>query len=199
MYIKVIVIHIHVSILFQALSPFRLLQNIEQSFLCYTAGPCWDEVLSYLLSFSCVTCRAQGHGRHLSLCWKNKWEHTSPPPHLPGLSKGTHHVLRSPMPLMSTMWVNEWQNCYLKTSSSTPTAESPFSKQQAVSEWGPQPTSTAEWPQCPSGLPDLRENSLQVFQAIPVHLEFENTRESVNLCEAAKWFAACWIAVIRML
>ena len=29
------VIHIHVSILFQILFPFRLLQNIEQSSLCY--------------------------------------------------------------------------------------------------------------------------------------------------------------------
>ena len=34
------VIHIHVSLLFQILFPFRLLQNIEQSFLCYTVGPC---------------------------------------------------------------------------------------------------------------------------------------------------------------
>ena len=33
-------IHIYVSILFQILSPFRLLQNIEQSSLCYTVGPC---------------------------------------------------------------------------------------------------------------------------------------------------------------
>ena len=29
------VIHIHVSILFQILYPFRLLQNIERSSLCY--------------------------------------------------------------------------------------------------------------------------------------------------------------------
>ena len=34
------VIHIHVSILFQILFPLRLLQNIEQSSLCYTVGPC---------------------------------------------------------------------------------------------------------------------------------------------------------------
>ena len=33
------VIHIHVYILFQILFPFRLLQNIEQSSLCYTVGP----------------------------------------------------------------------------------------------------------------------------------------------------------------
>ena len=30
------VIHIHVSILFQILFPFRLLQNLEQCSLCYT-------------------------------------------------------------------------------------------------------------------------------------------------------------------
>ena len=32
------IIHIHVCILFQILFPFRLLQSIEQSFLCYTVG-----------------------------------------------------------------------------------------------------------------------------------------------------------------
>ena len=37
--------HIHVSILFQILFPFRLLHNIEQSSLCCTVGPCW---LSFL-------------------------------------------------------------------------------------------------------------------------------------------------------
>ena len=31
-----VIIHIHVSILFQILFPFRLLHNIEQSSLCYT-------------------------------------------------------------------------------------------------------------------------------------------------------------------
>ena len=36
MYTKVIVTHIHLSILFQILSPFRLLQDIEQSFLSHT-------------------------------------------------------------------------------------------------------------------------------------------------------------------
>ena len=30
----------NVTILFQILFPIRLLQNIEQSSLCYTAGPC---------------------------------------------------------------------------------------------------------------------------------------------------------------
>ena len=40
------VMHIHVSILFQILFPFRLLHNIEQSFLCYTVGPCWLSILN---------------------------------------------------------------------------------------------------------------------------------------------------------
>ena len=39
------VIPIHVSILFQILLPFRLLQDIEQSSLCYTVGPCWLPIL----------------------------------------------------------------------------------------------------------------------------------------------------------
>ena len=39
-------IHIHVSILFQILFPFRLSENIEQSFLCYTVGPCWLSILN---------------------------------------------------------------------------------------------------------------------------------------------------------
>ena len=45
---------IHVSILFQILSPFGLLQNIEQSPLC-CAGPCW---LSILNKVAC-TCQAE--------------------------------------------------------------------------------------------------------------------------------------------
>ena len=43
------VIHIHVSILFQILLPIRLLQNIEQSSLCYAVGPCWLSILFYFL------------------------------------------------------------------------------------------------------------------------------------------------------
>ena len=39
-------IHIHVSILFQSLFLFRLLQSIEQSSLCYTVGPCWLSILN---------------------------------------------------------------------------------------------------------------------------------------------------------
>ena len=38
-------IHVHVSILFQILFPFRLLQSIEQSSLCCTVGPCWLSIL----------------------------------------------------------------------------------------------------------------------------------------------------------
>ena len=43
------VIHIQVSILFQILFPFRLLQNIEQSSLCYTVGPYWLSILNIAL------------------------------------------------------------------------------------------------------------------------------------------------------
>ena len=39
------VTHMHVSILFQILFPIRLLQNIEQSSLCYTVGPRWLSVV----------------------------------------------------------------------------------------------------------------------------------------------------------
>ena len=42
------VIYIHVSIPF--LSPLRLLQNIEQHFLCYTVGPCWLYILNTAVS-----------------------------------------------------------------------------------------------------------------------------------------------------
>ena len=40
------VIRIHVSILFQILFPFRLLQSLEQSSLCYAVGPCWLSILN---------------------------------------------------------------------------------------------------------------------------------------------------------
>ena len=46
------VIRIHVSILFQVLLPFRLLQNIEQSSLCYTVGP-YFQLLVSLIFFYC--------------------------------------------------------------------------------------------------------------------------------------------------
>ena len=35
--------------LFQILFPFRLLQNIENSFLCYAVGPCWFPILCTLV------------------------------------------------------------------------------------------------------------------------------------------------------
>ena len=37
---------IHVSILFQILFAFKLLQSTEQNSLCYTVGPCWLSVLN---------------------------------------------------------------------------------------------------------------------------------------------------------
>ena len=39
------IIHIHVSTLFQILFPFGLLQNIEQSSLCYIVAPRWLSIL----------------------------------------------------------------------------------------------------------------------------------------------------------
>ena len=54
------VIHINVSILFQILFPFRLLQNIEQSSLCYTVGPCWLSILNIaVLNIAICTCQSQ--------------------------------------------------------------------------------------------------------------------------------------------
>ena len=44
-YLFIYFLHIHVSLLFQILFPVRLLQNIEQSSLCYTAGLCWLSIL----------------------------------------------------------------------------------------------------------------------------------------------------------
>ena len=43
------VIHIRVSILFQILFPFRLLQNTEQSSLRYIVGPCWLSILNIVV------------------------------------------------------------------------------------------------------------------------------------------------------
>ena len=43
---------IHLSILFQILFPYRLLQNIEYSFLCHTGGPCWLSIL-YIVGCIC--------------------------------------------------------------------------------------------------------------------------------------------------
>ena len=49
------VIHIHVSILFQVLFLFKLLQSVEQSSLGYTVGPCWLSILS----IEVCTCQSQ--------------------------------------------------------------------------------------------------------------------------------------------
>ena len=49
------VIHIHVSILFQIVFHFRLLQNIGQSSLCYTVDPCWLSILNTAV----WTCQSQ--------------------------------------------------------------------------------------------------------------------------------------------
>ena len=38
------VMHIHVSVPFRILFPFRLSQSIERSSLCYTVGPYWLSV-----------------------------------------------------------------------------------------------------------------------------------------------------------
>ena len=40
------VLHIFVSTAFQILFPFRLLRNIKQSSLHWTAGPCWFSMLN---------------------------------------------------------------------------------------------------------------------------------------------------------
>ena len=49
------VTYIPVSIFFSNSFPIRLLQNIEQSSLCYTAGPCWLSILN----ISVCTCQLQ--------------------------------------------------------------------------------------------------------------------------------------------
>ena len=40
------VIHLHIFIHFQILSRYRLLQNIEYSFLYHIASPCWLSILN---------------------------------------------------------------------------------------------------------------------------------------------------------
>ena len=49
------IIHIHISTLFQILFPYRSLQSIEQSSLCYTVGP---HQLSILYIVVCI-CQSQ--------------------------------------------------------------------------------------------------------------------------------------------
>ena len=55
------IIYIHVSILFQILSPFRLLENTEQRSLCYAVGPRWLSILNI------AVCREQSQTPSLSL------------------------------------------------------------------------------------------------------------------------------------
>ena len=47
--IRYILFQVHTYILFQVLSPFRLLQNIEYSSLCYTVGSCCSSILSIVV------------------------------------------------------------------------------------------------------------------------------------------------------
>ena len=54
-------IYVYISILFPILFPYRLLQNIECSSLCYTVGPCWFSIL-YI-----VVCISYSQTPHLSL------------------------------------------------------------------------------------------------------------------------------------
>ena len=49
------VIHIHVSILFQTLFPFRSLYNIEESSPCCIVGPCWLPVLNTMCTCQSLT------------------------------------------------------------------------------------------------------------------------------------------------
>ena len=56
------IMHMHVSILSQILVAFRLLHNIEQSFLCYAVGPCWLSILNI-----CLLKSIQSSPTHLSL------------------------------------------------------------------------------------------------------------------------------------
>ena len=48
-------IHIHISILFQVLLPYRLLLSIEYRSMCYSIGPCWF----YSLHIVVCICQAQ--------------------------------------------------------------------------------------------------------------------------------------------
>ena len=49
------VMYTHAPIIFEILFPFRLLQNIEPSSLCYAVGSCWFS----LLKIAVCTCQSQ--------------------------------------------------------------------------------------------------------------------------------------------
>ena len=53
---RVIWLYIYISILFQILFHYRLLQYIKYSSLCYTVGPCWLSIFFfyYFIFFGCV-------------------------------------------------------------------------------------------------------------------------------------------------
>ena len=42
--------------------PYRLLQNIEYSSLCYTVGPCWSLLVTYFTPRSVYTFAREGNG-----------------------------------------------------------------------------------------------------------------------------------------
>ena len=67
------VIHVHVSILFQILFPLRLLQNFEQSPLCYTVGPYWLSIFNIVV----CTCQSQTPNLSLFLLFKMKADYKS--------------------------------------------------------------------------------------------------------------------------
>ena len=48
-YSKVTAIHKQKAMLFQTLFPYKLLQSIEFSSLCYTVGPCWTYYSVHML------------------------------------------------------------------------------------------------------------------------------------------------------
>ena len=98
------VINIHVSILFKIFFPFSLLQNTEQSSLCYTVGSCWLSILNIALYIHAVLRFPSGLAGKESTCnagdtgdsglfpglgrfpWRQKWQATSV--FLPGESHG---------------------------------------------------------------------------------------------------------------
>ena len=61
--------HINVSTLLQTPLPSRLPHNIEQSFLCYTIGPCWLKFLFFMLKGRPSLLRpSRVHAKSLQLC-----------------------------------------------------------------------------------------------------------------------------------
>ena len=72
------ILHIHISILFQILFPSRLLQNIEQSSLCYTVGLCGLSVLynSVYMGIFLWWVKIRILYHYFRLC--QKWDHMNP-------------------------------------------------------------------------------------------------------------------------